>query len=107
MRHILVFLYTFTVLFLPLNGFASSRENSQVGQKKDFNIVLITIDALRADHLSCYGYERETTPHIDRIAQEGVLFENAFASVPVTLPSHISIFTGHYPHSHGVRNNGT
>ncbi|MGA1825432.1 MAG: tetratricopeptide repeat protein [bacterium] len=68
---------------------------------------MITIDTLRADHLGCYGYTKIKTPTIDKVAQEGVLFENAFTSVPITLPSHISIFTGYYPHYHGIRNNGT
>ncbi|MGA1867441.1 MAG: tetratricopeptide repeat protein [bacterium] len=71
------------------------------------NILLITIDTLRADHLGCYGYTKVKTPHIDSVAREGILFENAFTSVPITLPSHISIFTGCYPHYHGIRNNGT
>jgi arylsulfatase A-like enzyme len=66
------------------------------------NILVILVDTLRADHLSCYGYKRETSPHIDRIAQQGVLFENAFAPSSYTLPSHASILTGLYPYEHGV-----
>ncbi|MGA1824734.1 MAG: sulfatase-like hydrolase/transferase [bacterium] len=71
------------------------------------NFLLITIDTIRPDHLGCYGYKKIKTPHIDRLAQEGVLFENAFSPVPLTLPSHASILTGTYPAFHGVRNNGT
>lgn len=64
------------------------------------NVLLITLDTLRADHLSAYGYGRPTTPTIDRLAREGVLFENAFAAASWTLPSHASIMTGRYPHEH-------
>ncbi|MGA1794781.1 MAG: sulfatase-like hydrolase/transferase [bacterium] len=71
------------------------------------NILLITIDTIRADHLGCYGYDSIKTPHIDALATNGVLFENAFSPVPLTLPSHTSILTGTYPAFHGVRNNGT
>ncbi len=75
--------------------------------KPECNVVLITIDTLRADHLGCYGNERVKTPNIDKLAGEGVLFSHAYTPVPVTLPSHTSIFTGLYPVYHGVRNNGT
>ena len=68
-------------------------------------MVVITLDTTRADHLSCYGYDKIKTPRIDAVAQEGVLFEEAFSSQPVTLPSHCSIFTGKRPFHHGVRDN--
>ena len=66
------------------------------------NIILIVMDTVRADHLSSYGYDRTppTTPRIDEIANEGVLFENAFAEAPWTLPSHASIFTSTFPSDH-------
>jgi arylsulfatase A-like enzyme len=64
------------------------------------NVLLITLDTLRADHLSSFGYSRQTTPNLDRLAQEGVLFEDAFATASWTLPSHASIMTGRYPHEH-------
>ena len=66
------------------------------------NIVLVTIDSLRADHLGCYGYGRQTSPHIDRLAAEGVVFEQAIASTSWTLPSHMSMFTSLYDWVHGV-----
>jgi arylsulfatase len=66
------------------------------------NIILITIDTLRADHLSCYGYHRQTSPFIDSIAGESVVFTNACSTSSWTAPSMASIFTGHYPRSHGV-----
>ena len=66
------------------------------------NIVLIVMDTVRADHLSCYGYHRKTTPNIDILAKRGVLFENAFSPATWTPPSHASIFTGKYPFQHGT-----
>ena len=69
------------------------------------NVILITIDTLRADRLGCYGYTRAQTPNIDAWAENGALFQNATATTPLTLPSHSSIMTGMYPVSHGVRDN--
>src|SRR5687767_14325267 len=68
------------------------------------NILILSIDTLRADHLGCYGYKIKT-PAIDRLASQSILFENAISQVPLTLPSHSTIFTGLYPDQHGVRNN--
>ena len=70
------------------------------------SLLLVTLDTTRADHLGCYGYGRARTRHLDRLATEGVRFENVVAVAPITLPSHASIFTGLYPFEHGVRNNG-
>ena len=64
------------------------------------NLLLITLDTLRADHLSSYGYARRTSPNIDRLAQKGVLFEHAIANSSWTLPSHASLFTARLPHEH-------
>lgn len=69
------------------------------------NVVLITIDTLRADRVGCYGYARAKTPNIDRVAAEGVLFTGAVSHVPLTRPSHTSIFTGLFPYQHGVHDN--
>jgi arylsulfatase A-like enzyme/Flp pilus assembly protein TadD len=66
------------------------------------NVVVITIDTLRADHLGCYGYKRIRTPNIDALAAEGVRFERAYTPVPVTLPAHTVIFTGTYPMLSGM-----
>jgi arylsulfatase A-like enzyme len=68
-------------------------------------VVLITVDTLRADRLGCYGAERPATPHIDRLASEGTLFERAGAPMPMTRPSHFSMFTSSHPRDHGVVNN--
>lgn len=70
-----------------------------------WNVVLVTIDTLRADRLGCYGYADIETPHLDRLATEGILFESALTTVPFTLPAHSSIMTGVYPPVHGVREN--
>ena len=67
------------------------------------NIILITIDTLRADHLSCYGYPRQTSPFIDSIARHSVVFTGAYSTSSWTAPSMASIFTGLYPRSHGVQ----
>jgi arylsulfatase A-like enzyme len=68
------------------------------------SVVLISIDTLRADHLGCYGYPRPTSPRIDRLAAEGVLFENAYAPSYHTADSHMSLFSGLHPSVHRVRN---
>jgi len=68
-------------------------------------VILVTFDTTRADRLGCYGYELAETPTLDRLADEGVLFEQAVSPVPTTLPSHSTMFTGIYPQDHGVRYN--
>jgi arylsulfatase A-like enzyme len=68
------------------------------------NVVVIVADTLRADHVSSYGYGRLTTPNLDRIAKEGVLFENAISTSSWSLPSHVSLLTGRYLFEHGVGN---
>lgn len=73
---------------------------------EELNIILFTIDTLRADHLECYGYNSVKTPHINRLADEGILFEHNIVQAPLTLPSHSSILTGTYPLYHGIRDNG-
>ncbi len=70
------------------------------------NVLLITIDTLRADRLPLYGYEKGKTPHLDAFASQGVVFDKVAAHTPITLPSHTSILTGLYPPQHGVRSNG-
>lgn len=68
------------------------------------NVLVIVLDTLRADHLSSYGYSRPTSPEIDRIASQGVLFENAIAPCSWSLPSHASLLTGRAPSEHGMQN---
>ena len=74
--------------------------------KQPPNVVLITIDTLRADHLSCYGYAWATSPNIDQLAREGTRFERAYTTIPLTGPSHLAMFTSRYPQELGVRRNG-
>ena len=66
------------------------------------DIVLILLDTLRADRLSCYGFEQETTPHLDAFAAESVLFQQAVSPAQWTIPAHGSLFTGEYPSTHGT-----
>ncbi|HKQ98098.1 MAG TPA: sulfatase, partial [Candidatus Polarisedimenticolia bacterium] len=70
------------------------------------NLLIVSLDTTRADHLSAYGYAEPTTPNLERYAALGTLFEQARAHVPSTLPSHATLFTGLLPPSHGVRCNG-
>jgi arylsulfatase A-like enzyme/Flp pilus assembly protein TadD len=70
--------------------------------KPQANVVVITIDTLRADHLGCYGYKQIRTPNIDALAAEGARLERAYTPVPVTLPAHTAIFTGTYPTLSGM-----
>lgn len=65
-------------------------------------IIVISIDTLRADHLGCYGYKRNTSPSIDELCKESIWFKYAFSSTSFTLPAHASIFTSKYPHTHSI-----
>lgn len=70
------------------------------------SVLLVTLDTTRADALSCYGARMGTTPEIDALAREGVLYERAFTTAPITLTAHASLLTGLYPPRHGLRDNG-
>ncbi len=69
------------------------------------HIILISMDTTRADHLSCYGYPRNTTPNIDALARQATRFEHTLSPVPMTLPAHSSMLTGKTPPAHGVHHN--
>ena len=71
------------------------------------NVILISLDTLGANHLPCYGYERNTSPNLCNFAKENVFFTNAFSNASWTLPSHFSIFTSLYPNHHNMINYGT
>ncbi|MBN2246670.1 MAG: sulfatase-like hydrolase/transferase, partial [Candidatus Aminicenantes bacterium] len=88
-------------LFLILFCLSSSAK----AEKSKLNVILITIDTLRADRLSCYSEEHVKTPHIDALAERSVIFTKAFAHNPLTLPSHTNILLGTTPLSHGVQDN--
>jgi len=85
------------VLFASCPCYISSSQ-----AKPPHGIILISFDTLRADSLGIYGYHRNTSPFIDAFAKESIIFENALAQAPWTLPSHMSIMTSLYPSSHGV-----
>jgi arylsulfatase A-like enzyme len=93
----------FLAVLLAATGlWASSPKRRPTGP----NVLLVTIDTLRADHLSCYGYSRLTSPHLDRLAEEGVRFQNAYTPIPLTGPAHISLMTSVFPQQHGATING-
>jgi arylsulfatase A-like enzyme len=81
--------------------------DAQSGAAAGFNVVLFTLDTLRADRVHCYGYEGVATPALDALAADGVRIADAVSVVPMTLPAHATIMTGDYPPRHGVRDNGT
>ena len=73
-------------------------------RRRPWNVLVISVDTLRADHLSAYGYPRDTSPALAKFAARGVLFENASANAPKTAPSHMTLFTGLLPDAHGISN---
>lgn len=93
--------------FLSLLLFARPVSSAEIafGSFKDSNVLLITLDTTRADHLSLYGYARDTTPNLAILGLKSFVFENAISHIPLTLPSHTSILTGLLPPTHGVRDN--
>jgi arylsulfatase A-like enzyme len=94
-------------IFLGLQKIGSIMEKRAANSEKSFsshdrdNIILILVDALRPDHLSCNGYQRSTSPHIDSLASQGILFKSVLATSTWSVPTHTSLFTGLYPSSHG------
>src|SRR5439155_18569463 len=88
-----------------VNGERLGRLAAGVGPD-DLNLVIVTLDTTRADRIHAYGFDAIETPNLDRLARDGVLFEQAVAPAPLTLPAHSSIFTGKFPPAHGVRDNG-
>src|SRR5579862_770877 len=81
---------------------STGKRGARQGVQKP-NVILITIDTVRADHVGCYGAKDVKTPELDRLAQDGVLFERAISQVPLTWPSHAVILTGTYPFQNGVQ----
>ena len=92
-------------LAVLLAGVALLAAYRLLGPARRPNVVLVSIDTLRADRLPVYGYRKTDTPAIDALAREGVVFESCYTHVPLTLPAHTSLFTGLLPPVHGVRNN--
>lgn len=89
---------------VPPSVATSPRLSEPLGSDRNtsWNVLLISVDSLRADHLGCYGYPRATAPAIDQLATEGTVFANAFSPTSWTLPAHMSLFTSRYQLSHGV-----
>ena len=96
----LLFACVFLSLFLSTN-----LASSKIKKENRLNVLLITIDTLRADRLSCYSSEHLNTPNIDSLAERGILFTKAFAHTSTTLPSHTNILFGTTPLHHGVHDN--
>jgi choline-sulfatase len=98
------FFAALTLATLILNGGCRAGA-SRSSPAEHPNVLLVTVDTLRADHVGCYGYKDASTPAIDALANRGVRFETAVAHAPLTGPSHASILTGRIPLGHGFRNN--
>jgi arylsulfatase A-like enzyme len=96
-----VFLFVYIVLLNYISPTCASQATPPKNMQK-YNVILIAINVLRADHLGSYGYHRKTSPTIDRLAEESFVFKNAFAQAGYTLPNMMSIITSLYPESHRV-----
>ena len=101
----LILLLAATVLAVVFFYMLQYQREKRLRIFRQHNIVLVTIDTLRADHLPAYGYKNVKTPAIDKFAAGSLIFEDAIAHTPMTLPSHASILTGLLPIAHGVRDN--
>lgn len=86
---------------------APSSNPVQTQPTPQLNLLVVTLDTTRADHLGCYGYFRDTSPHLDAFAAEALVFDSAFAPMATTLPTHVSLFTALHPLEHGVLANVT
>jgi len=94
------------VSLLPLTGCSTQQDFASLRGDGEYNVLLITLDTIRADRLGAYGFEGIDTPIIDSLAARGVTFTRAYSPTPLTLPAHTSIFSGTFPPYHGVRDNG-
>ena len=91
------------MLWLILSLAQAFAANTPPAHKSAPNVILITIDTVRADHLGCYGAKQIQTPTLDALAHDGIVFERAISQVPLTWPSHAAILTGLYPFQNGVQ----
>ena len=94
----------FLLAALGLLGTSACQPEPETPRDERRNVLLVTIETLRADHVGAYGYERNTSPNLDRLARQGALFRTTAAQAPFTLPSMASLMTGLTPSRHGVRN---
>lgn len=101
--------FSVVVVFFKIFSFASIENlimSKIIGHPycKDCNVILISLDTLSANHLPCYGYERNTAPNLCKFGKDNIMFKNMYSNASWTLPSHVSIFTGLYPSLHNVNN---
>lgn len=94
------------VAILAAQTSGCERETAPIAREPGPPVFLLTVDTLRADHLTPYGYGRDTTPSLAAFAEDAVVFTRAFTTTPLTVPSYASLLTGLYPHQHGVRTKG-
>jgi len=95
-KRVAIFFIMGSILSVGLEGYAANNKDASPIK----NVILISVDTLRADHLSCYGYARQTSPHIDELANKGVLFYNNITQATASLPAYASIFTSRYSSQH-------
>ncbi len=100
-----ILLIAIAAIIVASAGFFMWRRTALPGGSSSTPVILISIDTLRSDHLPAYGYSAVSTPNIDALRADGILYERAYSHVPLTLPSHTSILTGLLPSDHGVRDN--
>ena len=93
------------VCLLAAGLLGCQRSQQPADRDTGLNLLIISIDTLRADHLGCYGYFRDTSPEIDAFARETVFFEQAYSPMSTTLPAHVSLLTGLHPAEHGITSN--
>lgn len=98
--------FVFCQAFALGAGAASPGAAGRDAANERHNILIISVDAMRPDHMSAYGYKRETTPNIDRLAERGVVFTSAYTHIPLTNPSIATLFTSMPPEETGVKRNG-
>ncbi len=96
---------TSALVFVAAATAALAQEGAAPPAPPALNLVIVTIDTVRADHLGCYGYFRDTTPHLDALAKDCLRFTRCLAPIAHTTPSHCSLFTGVHPFEHGVLSN--
>ena len=103
MRYTRTFAVCVVSLLTASAAFSQSSRVTATKRPLKSDVLLITIDTLRADHVGAYGYKHAQTPTIDGLARSGVVFEHAYSQVPLTLASHTSLLTGTYPFHNGVQ----
>jgi hypothetical protein len=91
----------FVLAVTSVLAWRSVKHGAQGADRRGWNVLILTLDTTRADRLGAYRFAGADTPNIDRLAREGVLFEQVESAAPLTLPAHSSLFTGRFPFQHG------